>query len=158
MIALLVFFFANYIPDRCRSHFQHDCLLPDCGTNMLRSQHSGTFEHLTHECCTGIASETKGTLMAAYFIVDIQEITDPQTYAEYRKGVDATLEPYGGTFRVRGGTYETIEGDWQSQRLVVVEFADVQQFKRWYNSPEYSELLKLRLNASTSRAVVVQGI
>jgi len=48
--------------------------------------------------------------------------------------------------------------DWQSQRLVVVEFADVQQFKRWYNSPEYSELLKLRLNASTSRAVVVQGI
>jgi uncharacterized protein (DUF1330 family) len=96
--------------------------------------------------------------MAAYFIVDIQEITDPQTYAEYRKGVDATLERYGGTFRVRGGAYETIEGDWQSQRLVVVEFVDVQQFKRWYNSPEYSELLKLRLNASTSRAVVVQGI
>ena len=96
--------------------------------------------------------------MAAYFIVDIQEITDPQTYAEYLKGVDATLERYGGTFRVRGGTYETIEGDWQSQRLVVVEFADVQQFKRWYNSPEYSELLKLRLNASISRAIVVQGI
>ena len=42
--------------------------------------------------------------MSAYFIVDIQEITDPQTYAEYRKGVDTTLEWYGGKFKVRGGT------------------------------------------------------
>lgn len=96
--------------------------------------------------------------MAAYFIVDIKEITDPQTYAEYRKGVDATLERYGGKFLVRGGAYETVEGDWQSQRLVIVEFADVEHFKRWYNSPEYTELLKLRLKASTTRAVVVQGV
>lgn len=96
--------------------------------------------------------------MAAYFIVDIQEITDPQLYAQYRQGVSATLEQYGGKFLVRGGTYETIEGEWQSQRLVIVEFADVAQFKLWYNSPEYSELLKLRHSASTSRAVVVQGI
>lgn len=96
--------------------------------------------------------------MAAYFVVDIKEITDPQTYAEYRQGVGATLEQYGGKFLVRGGAYETIEGDWQSQRLVIIEFADVAQFKRWYNSPEYSKLLKLRHSASTSRAVVIQGV
>ncbi|MDQ6642927.1 MAG: DUF1330 domain-containing protein [Chloroflexota bacterium] len=96
--------------------------------------------------------------MAAYFIVDIKEITDPQTYAEYRQGVSATIEQYGGKFLARGGAYETIEGDWQSQRLVILEFADVAQFKRWYNSLEYSQLLKLRLSASISRAVVVQGV
>ena len=96
--------------------------------------------------------------MAAYFVVDIQEITDPQLYAEYREGVGATLEQYEGKFLVRGGAYETIEGDWQSQRLVILEFADVEHFKRWYNSPEYSELLKMRHKASTARAVVIQGI
>ena len=96
--------------------------------------------------------------MAAYFVVDIQEITDPQLYDEYSKGVGATLEQYGCTFLVRGGTYETIEGDWQSQRLVIVEFADVEHFKRWYNSPEYSPLLKMRHKASTARAVVIQGL
>ena len=96
--------------------------------------------------------------MAAYFIVDIQEITDPQTYTEYSRGVSATIEQYGGKFLARGGAYETIEGDWQSQRLVILEFADVAQFKRWYNSLEYSQLLKLRLSAATSRAVVVQGV
>ena len=96
--------------------------------------------------------------MAAYFVVDIQEITDPLLYAEYRQGVGATLEQYDGKFLVRGGAYETIEGDWQSSRLVIVEFADVEHFKRWYNSPEYSELLKMRHKASTARAVVIQGI
>ncbi|QBD77078.1 DUF1330 domain-containing protein [Ktedonosporobacter rubrisoli] len=95
--------------------------------------------------------------MAAYFIVDIQEITDPQSYAEYSKDVPATIERYGGKFIVRGGAYETIEGDWQSRRLVVVEFDDVEQFKRWYNSPEYSELRKIRFQASSGRAVIVQG-
>jgi uncharacterized protein (DUF1330 family) len=97
-------------------------------------------------------------MMAAYFIVDIKEITDPQMYEQYREGVGPTLQQYGGKFLVRGGAYETIEGDWQSQRLVILEFADVEQFKRWYNSPEYSELLKLRLKVSTTRAVVVQGV
>lgn len=96
--------------------------------------------------------------MAAYFIVDIKEITDPQLYTEYRQGVSATLEQYGGKFLARGGAYETIEGDWQSQRLVIIEFADVEKFKRWYNSPEYTELLKLRLKASISQAVVLQGV
>ncbi|MEO8955405.1 MAG: DUF1330 domain-containing protein [Ktedonobacteraceae bacterium] len=96
--------------------------------------------------------------MAAYFVVDIQEITDQQLYAEYRKGVSATIEQYEGKFLARGGAYETIEGDWQSQRLVILEFADVEHFKRWYNSPEYSQLLKMRHKASTARAVVIQGM
>lgn len=95
--------------------------------------------------------------MAAYFIVDVK-VEDPVTYAEYRKGVSATLEQYGGKFLARGGTVETIEGDWQPQRLVILEFADTEQFKRWYYSPEYSELRKIRFSASTARAVVIQGI
>jgi hypothetical protein len=37
MIALPVFFFAIYVPDRCRSGFLHDYVLPDCGTDMLSS-------------------------------------------------------------------------------------------------------------------------
>ncbi len=96
--------------------------------------------------------------MATYFIVDVKEITDPQTFALYRKDVDATIERYGGKFLVRGGAYETIEGDWQPQRLVILEFADEDQFKRWYNSPEYAAIRELRFKASTARAVMVQGV
>jgi len=96
--------------------------------------------------------------MAAYFVVDIQEITDTQAYADYSKRVSATIEQYSGNFVVRGGAYETIEGDWQPRRFVILEFADVDQFKRWYNSPEYAELRAIRHRASTARAIVVQGV
>ncbi|GHO45945.1 DUF1330 domain-containing protein [Ktedonospora formicarum] len=96
--------------------------------------------------------------MPAYFIVDVKEITDPQLYGEYRKQVDATLAQYGGNFLVRGGEYENIEGDWQPQRLVVLQFDDMEHFKRWYYSPEYSKARRMRLQASTARAVVIQGV
>jgi uncharacterized protein (DUF1330 family) len=95
--------------------------------------------------------------MAAYFIVDVK-VEDPVTYEEYRKGVSATLEQYGGKFLARGGTVETIEGDWQPQRLVILEFPDTEHFKRWYHSPEYSALREIRFRASTARAVVIQGV
>lgn len=95
--------------------------------------------------------------MAAYFIVDVK-VDDPQTYAEYRKLVGPTLERYGGKFLVRGGITETIEGDWQPQRLVILEFPDAEHFKGWYGSPEYTEVRTIRFKASTARAVLAQGV
>jgi uncharacterized protein (DUF1330 family) len=96
--------------------------------------------------------------MAAYFIVDI-EVNDPQMYEEeYRKLVGPTLERYGGKFLVRGGATETIEGDWRPKRLVMLEFEDADQFKRWYYSPEYSEAREIRFKASSARAILVEGI
>lgn len=95
--------------------------------------------------------------MAAYFIVDVK-VEDPTTYEEYRKRVNATLEPYGGKFLARGGATESIEGGWQAERLVILEFADTDHFKRWYNSPEYSEIKEIRWRASTAKAILVQGV
>ncbi|GHO46308.1 DUF1330 domain-containing protein [Ktedonospora formicarum] len=95
--------------------------------------------------------------MAAYFLVDVQ-VEDQETYAEYRKLVGPTLEFYGGKFLARGGATETIEGDWRPQRFVIIEFDDAEQFKRWYNSPEYMHAREIRFKASTGRAILVQGV
>lgn len=95
--------------------------------------------------------------MAAYFVVEVR-VEDPQTYEEYRKLVAPTLERYGGKFLVRGGATETIEGDWQPQRLVILEFEDSEQFKRWYYSLEYTQAREIRFRASTGKAVLAQGI
>jgi uncharacterized protein (DUF1330 family) len=95
--------------------------------------------------------------MTAYFIVDIK-IDDPETYAEYRKLVQPTLDLYGGKFLIRGGATESIEGGWESQRIVILEFEDSAQFRSWYDSPEYSAAKKIRWSASTARAILVQGV
>lgn len=94
--------------------------------------------------------------MAAYFIVDVN-VENPALYAEYRTLVEPTLEIYGGKFLARGGAAETIEGGWQSQRLVILEFEDTEQFRRWYDSPEYSAAKEIRFKASHARAILVQG-
>ncbi len=50
--------------------------------------------------------------MKAYIIVDVN-ITDPARYGDYKKLTPGSLVPFEGKFIVRGGTTETLEGDWK---------------------------------------------
>lgn len=94
--------------------------------------------------------------MAGYIIADI-EITDPEEYRSYAQQTQATVDKYGGKFLVRGGQLETIEGDWQANRVVIIEFPSVEQAKVWYNSPEYTAIAGIRQHSTVSRIILVQG-
>jgi uncharacterized protein (DUF1330 family) len=94
--------------------------------------------------------------MPAYFIVDL-EVTDPAGFDEYRQLVPATIQQYGGRYVVRGGAVETLEGDWQPKRVVVLEFPSVEQAKRWYNCEEYRGLKALRFKTAKTRLILVEG-
>jgi len=98
--------------------------------------------------------------MAVYAISDTVEITDPQMLAEYVQRVPPTLEKYGVkplVLVVGSVGYETIEGNWQSQGVIILEFEDREHFERWYNSPEYQEILPLRMQATSGRAILTLG-
>ena len=95
--------------------------------------------------------------MAAYFISDQQEVTDPETLKQYGAGVMDTLKQYGGKVIVRDGDPEGVEGDWDPKRVIIVEFADKEALKAWYGSPEYSEVLRLRLASARGNAMMVDG-
>jgi len=95
--------------------------------------------------------------MAAYVIADV-EVTDPAAYEEYRKLVPATIEKYGGKYLARGGATEVKEGNWTPARLVILEFASMDQAKRWYGSPEYAPALAIRKRASRSKLVFAEGL
>ena len=95
--------------------------------------------------------------MSAYFVVEL-EITNPPAMEPYRAAVPATLAQYGGRYLTRGGSTELIEGGPEPKRIVILEFADTASFKRWYNSPEYQKILPDRLDNSTGRAFVVEGV
>ena len=95
--------------------------------------------------------------MSAYIIVDVQ-VTDPEVYKGYTKLVPATVEAYGGKFIVRGGAAENMEGDWEPNRVVVLEFESVAQAKAWYNSAEYREPKGIRHSASHAKMIVVEGV
>ncbi len=94
--------------------------------------------------------------MAAYVIVEIN-VTDPERYEEYKKCVPPSIEAYGGRFLVRGGATETLEGDWDPKRFVMLEFESVDRAKEWWGSEEYRGPRDMRWSASDARMIVVEG-
>ncbi|MGB9641394.1 MAG: DUF1330 domain-containing protein [Anaerolineales bacterium] len=95
--------------------------------------------------------------MTAYVIVDI-EVTDPQGYEEYKKLAPAAVALYGGKYLARGGACEVLEGDWQPNRLVILQFEDVEKAKAWLNSEEYRPARQLRQRYAHSNMVVIEGV
>jgi uncharacterized protein (DUF1330 family) len=95
--------------------------------------------------------------MAGYVIVEI-EVTDPIGYEEYKKLAGATVAKYGGKYIVRGGPAETLEGNWQPKRIVILQFESVLRAKEWLNCPEYSEPRKMRHRTAKTKMVVVEGL
>ena len=95
--------------------------------------------------------------MPAYYLIDVLEVTDKARIAKYREGVAASVEQYGGRYLILGGKHEVVEGDWRLTFPVMLEFPTMEQAQRWYDSPEYTPLLKLRLEGSRSNAVFIEG-
>jgi uncharacterized protein (DUF1330 family) len=95
--------------------------------------------------------------MTAYVIVDIQ-VTDPIGYEAYKQLAPPTLELYGGKYIARGGKTEVLEGDWSPGRLVILEFENSEQAKKWINSPEYSQPRQMRHQTTKSNMVVIEGV
>jgi uncharacterized protein (DUF1330 family) len=95
--------------------------------------------------------------MPAYVIVEI-DIVDPTGYEEYKELASATVEKYGGKYIVRGGAAETLEGDWNPKRIVVLQFDSMQRAKDWLNCEEYREPRKMRHRTARTRMVVVEGV
>ena len=94
--------------------------------------------------------------MPAYILVDI-EVTDRPVFEEYRAKVPAVIAAYGGRYLARGGTVHPLEGEWDLNRVVILEFPDMEALKAFWSSPEYAPLLALREKSARSRIVAVEG-
>ena len=95
--------------------------------------------------------------MSAYVIAEI-DITDPAAYEDYRRQVPEVIARYGGKYIVRGGKVEALEGGWWPKRIAVVEFPSMEQALKFYRSPEYAPLLRIRQKASRGKLVIVEGV
>jgi uncharacterized protein (DUF1330 family) len=94
--------------------------------------------------------------MPAFLIANI-DVTDPKGFEAYRAGVPAVIAQYGGTYLVRGGASETVEGTSPFKRLVVLQFPTMKQLRAFYHSAEYAPLIAMRQAASTGDVVLVEG-
>lgn len=95
--------------------------------------------------------------MSAYIIVEVN-ITDPVAYEEYKQLTPAAIAAYDGKFIIRGAQAETLEGDWNPERIVVLAFPSVERAKEWWNSELYTTAKVIRQRAAKTKMIVIQGL
>ena len=94
--------------------------------------------------------------MKAYLVGNIV-VHDQATFAAYGQKVAPVIAAFGGRYIVRGGAIAPVEGQLPIARLVIVEFSSMADLRRFYDSPEYAPLLKMRIDATTSNIAFVEG-
>jgi uncharacterized protein (DUF1330 family) len=90
-----------------------------------------------------------------YWVVGL-DVDDPERYAVYQQFVRPFLAASGGTFVVRGGQQEVVEGN-ARRRTVVVEFPSYVDAVTVYHSEAYQTGMQDRLAASVADFVIVEG-
>ena len=53
---------------------------------------------------------------------------------------------------------ETLEGDWDHGRVVLLEFSNRESWDAFYHSAEYAPLLVLKRSATDSTVSVLEGL
>jgi uncharacterized protein (DUF1330 family) len=95
--------------------------------------------------------------MICYFIARIY-IKDEEEYQKYLDGADAVFSKFGGRYLAVDDGPVFLEGNAESGRIVLIEFPDERELRRWYDSPEYQGILKHRLKAADCSAALVHGL
>ena len=96
--------------------------------------------------------------MPAYVIADVRDARDQEALAEYRRRNTETVTSRGGRFIARGGEMHVLEGEWDTRRIVIIEFPDTAAARDWYESEDYAPLRTLRRSASDTNIILVDGV
>ncbi|MBT3808482.1 MAG: DUF1330 domain-containing protein [Rhodospirillaceae bacterium] len=93
----------------------------------------------------------------AYILGSIR-MTDPEGYKPYADQVPAVMNAAQGTYLARGGKSRSVEGGMELDRLVIVAFADMAAARAFYDGDGYTEIKPIRIAASDSNIVIVEGL
>ncbi|MET0530626.1 MAG: DUF1330 domain-containing protein [Microvirga sp.] len=92
----------------------------------------------------------------AYLNVDI-DVRDQKGFARYREAFPAVVARFGGRSLVKVGALHPIEGVFETKRLILIEFPSIEATRVFYQRPEYAPLLKLKLESTPSKMMLVEG-
>ena len=95
--------------------------------------------------------------MTVYVLAQLT-IHDRARYDRYGAGFMPVLHQYGGRLLAADEKAETLEGAWDYTKVVLIAFDDRAGAERWLHSPEYREISKDRLAATTALALLVLGL
>jgi uncharacterized protein (DUF1330 family) len=95
--------------------------------------------------------------MSAYVIAEFT-VKDPDVYREmYASNAGKTAKEYGAE-ALANSNWETLDGDPMLSSGAIMRFPDRETALRWYNSPEYQQLIEVRGVAMDVRFSLLDGV
>ena len=94
--------------------------------------------------------------MPAYLVSDLT-VRNAEAFQTYRTRAAKAIAKYGGRNLARGGEIQAVEGVWNPQNIIIVEFQSMEQARAWYQSPEYASALEARDVALERNMIFVDG-
>ena len=94
--------------------------------------------------------------MAVYVIVQ-GKVENQGLLDQYVAKAGPTIRAHQGRTLAFDAEPEVVEGNVEHPRTVIVEFQSMAAFHSWYDSPEYQQILPLRLKATRGTLIVAKG-
>jgi uncharacterized protein (DUF1330 family) len=95
----------------------------------------------------------------AYIVTEVDVTGNMDVFLkDYAAHVQATVDPFGGRYLVRGGRNIGIEGDPPKGRIVISVFDSFEKAQAWRDSPEYKKIVTVREREAKSRMYIVEGL
>ena len=91
-----------------------------------------------------------------YVVVTIKKILDLEAFREYAVKVTPIVERCGGKYVAVDKAPAVRSGEWPFVRTVIIAYPNIEAARRWYDSPEYKEIIPIRQRAIDANIVMVR--
>lgn len=95
--------------------------------------------------------------MSVYVIAQIS-IHDRAVYEKYQSQFIDVFKKFDGKLLAADLNPQVVEGDWNHEKVVLMEFPDENAFQDWASSPDYQEIAKDRHAGSNATVLLVRSI
>jgi len=141
------------------------CPAPGDGRNAMRTRFTVALSMLTGIAVGAVAVQgLHAQSKPMVYLINEIDVTDPEKYgAEFTPKAQATVRGSGARFLVIGGTagagakpIHAVEGT-PPKRMTIQVWESLDAMKKWYDSPEYQDALKIGHKYATFRRYAVEG-
>ncbi|MGI9101353.1 MAG: DUF1330 domain-containing protein [Terriglobales bacterium] len=91
-----------------------------------------------------------------YVIVTIKKVLDLEAFREYADRVKPIIERHGGQYVAVDKAPDVRTGEWPFVRTIIVAYPNFASARKWYDSPEYQQIIPIRLRAIEANIAMVR--
>jgi uncharacterized protein (DUF1330 family) len=81
-------------------------------------------------------------------LIGLMTVRNTNWQEQYQREIPALIKKHGGRL-VAASLPERFEGNQMPDRLVILEFPDLESARRWYSDPSHAPLIELRQSGAS---------